>query len=107
MVVLDFDENQINDKAVVKVLKQIDSHAVATNEKLSVLDDKLDTLSKAFPAGDIEGHKRYHQTMIDMLDERRKLRMAIQEKTISGLIWAGIVGISLAVWHEVSRILGK
>lgn len=107
MTVLDFDETQINDKAVVKVLKQIDSHAVSTNEKLSTLENKLDTMRTAFPAGDIEGHKRYHQTMIDMLDERRKLRMAIQEKTVSGLIWAGIVGTSLAVWHELSRALGK
>ena len=56
-------------------------------------------LFKAFPHSDIEGHRRYHETQIEILEEKRRLRSAIQEKTISGLIWSAIVGISIIVWN--------
>lgn len=65
------------------------------------LDKKF---KKAFPAGDHEGHCSYHKTMIEMLEERRKLRAAVQEKTISGLVWLLITSIGLAVWHEILSI---
>lgn len=60
---------------------------------------------KAFPAGDYEGHCRYHQIMIDLLDERRKLRKTIQEKTIIGLVWLAIASVGTALWHEIQRAI--
>lgn len=105
MKLLQFDEHQIGDKAVVQVLKQIDEHATQTNARLSSMEDKLDKLSTAFPGQDFDGHKRYHETIIEMLAERRRLRQAIQEKTISGLVWMMIVGVGLAVWHELAGFI--
>lgn len=61
---------------------------------------------KAFPGGDFEGHRRYHETMQEVLEEKRKLRVAVQEKTISALVWSGIVGLGFALWHEFCRIIG-
>lgn len=98
-------EEQISDKAVVHVLQQIDDHATQTNERLESMDTKLDKLVEAFPNSDFEGHRRYHQTMIETLNEKRRLRIAIQEKTISGLIWAVIVFVGASVWGKVSAIL--
>ena len=98
-------EEQIGDKAVLHVLKQIDEHAVQTNERLGSMESKLDKLVDAFPSGDFEGHRRYHQTMIAMLEEKRRLRIAIQEKTISGLIWAVVVFLGASVWGKLSAII--
>ena len=75
------------------------------NKRHVKAEEALAQLNKAFPAGDIEGHKRYHETMIIMLEERRRLRQAVQEKTISGLVWAGIVGVGMLVWHELQNIV--
>ena len=61
---------------------------------------ELKALRGAFPGGDIEGHRRAHETMIELLEERRKLRIAIQEKTISGLIWAALVAAITSVYHQ-------
>lgn len=58
---------------------------------------KLDRLFAAFPGGDVEGHARYHQIKIEEILERKKLRAAIEEKTISGLVWALIVSVAVAV----------
>lgn len=54
--------------------------------------------AEAFPGGDHVGHCRYHRLMIEHTEEVRRLRQAILEKTISGLIWAGIVIGGAAVW---------
>lgn len=97
----------VEDKAVMHVLKQIDAHASVSNERLTQLEANLEKVVKAFPENDFEGHKRYHETIIEMLAERRKLRRAIEEKTISGLVWMIIVGVGLALWHEVLRLLGR
>ena len=62
-------------------------------------------LKAAFPNGDVAGHCRYHEVMIQKLEETRRLRVAIQEKTISGLIWAAILAGGTAIWHAVKDAL--
>jgi hypothetical protein len=84
---------------------------MTADERLEDLERWRDDLERrfveAFPGGDHVGHCRYHDLMIEQLEERRKLRRAVQEKTISGLLWAAIVGIALAVWHYVVDQLKK
>lgn len=69
------------------------------------MNTALSNALSAFPSGDFEGHRRYHETMIELLAEKRRLRHAVQEKTISGLVWAIIVAVGLACWHELQRRL--
>lgn len=82
------------------------------------LTDKQDAISKqtadlaqrfadAFPGGDHVGHCRYHELMIDDIDGRKKLRDAVMEKTVAGLVWAIIVGIAIACWHYLNSLWGK
>jgi len=104
---LQFDEQQIGNPAVVMVLKQIDAHQVECSERMGSVEKKLDSVISGFSNGDFEGHRRYHDTIIEMLAERRRLRIAIQEKTISGLIWAAIVMLGAAVAHEIHSIFGR
>ena len=103
---LEFREDEINNTALVQVLKQIDCHATETNERLSSIEDKVEAVCGAFPNADYAGHKRYHETMIELLNERRKLRVAIAEKTISGLIWSGLVLVAISVWHYATSKQG-
>lgn len=77
-------------------------------------DERLDSLERwkedmerrfaeAFPGGDHVGHCRYHTLMIEDIDARKKLRQAIVEKTLSALIWAGLVGLGLSIWAYVKN----
>lgn len=81
-------------------------------------DDRLDSLERwredvekrfadAFPGGDHVGHCRYHQLMIDDIDARKRLRQAVIEKSIAGLVWGGLVFLGLAAWTYIkSQIKG-
>lgn len=59
----------------------------------------------AFPGGDHVGHCRYHQLMIEDIDARKRLRQAVMEKTIAGLVWAAIIGVALAAWAYLKAML--
>jgi len=75
------------------------------NDRVDTLEQRVDTLFRAFPSGDVEGHRRAHDLMIEQLNERRRLRQAIQEKTISGLIWASVLGLGTMVWQAIKSAL--
>jgi len=80
-----------------------DAVQVINDERLDSLelwrDDVEKRWAKAFPGGDHEGHRRYHEVMIEELHEKRQLRKAIMEKTVAGLVWAILVGVALACWN--------
>lgn len=65
----------------------------------------MNKLLTAFPSGDTDGHARYHEAVIERTAELRRLRVAIQEKTISGLVWSAIMAIGVALWHEFASII--
>lgn len=68
-------------------------------------DKRFDELEKmlrsAFPDGDLDGHRRAHQTVIAAAADRATLWKSVREKTISGSIWAGIVLLAAALWEYI------
>jgi len=82
----------------------------AMGEDIHGMKNSLDNLVKtAFAGGDAEGHRRYHELVIERNSELRRLRIAIQEKTISALIFSAIVStigfIGLTVWAYIIAAL--
>lgn len=61
-------------------------------------EDLEKRFAEAFPGGDHVGHCRYHTLMIEDIADRKRLIAAIKEKTISGLVWAAVVGGGMALW---------
>lgn len=80
---------------------------VQKSQKLIV--DRLENLElnqrKSFPEGDFESHRRYHEAVQELLEEKKQLRRAIQEKTLAALMWSIIAGVCYACWHEVQRMI--
>lgn len=84
----------------------------ATLDDLDGLNKRMDTIERqfreAFPGGDWSGHRRYHDIQIEMLMSRRRLLQAVMEKSISGLVWALMIVIGLALWKWFrSQVLGS
>ena len=79
--------------------------ATSTEPILSHIDkrfDEMETLIRSgFPDGDIEGHRRAHETVIESAAGRAKLWSTVLEKTISGSVWAAIVLLAMALWEYV------
>jgi len=60
--------------------------------------------AEAFPGGDHIGHCRYHDLMIEDIAAKTRLRQAVMEKTIGGLVWGMIVGLGVALWQYVKSM---
>ena len=86
---------------------QIQIH-IGQNDILKRLDDieaEQAIFRSAFPADDVEGHRRYHQDVIDAKVDNRKFKRTIIERTVSALIWCLIIWIGTMVWHEFARVV--
>lgn len=66
-------------------------------------EDMERRFAEAFPGGDHVGHCRYHRLMIEDIESRKKLRQAILEKTLSGLLWSVIAGGGIVLWYAVLK----
>jgi hypothetical protein len=82
-----------------------------TGERLDSLEawqkDLERRFAEAFPGGDHVGHCRYHQLMIEDIDAKKRLREAIVQKTIAGLVWGAMIGLGIAVWQYIKSLLGR
>ena len=85
-----------------KEWREAEAEEIGLTHRVDALERKF---TEAFPGGDWAGHCRYHEIQIELLLERRTLRAAVTEKTISGLIWAALVATGLAVWQYIKTQL--
>ena len=90
-----------------RIRLRLDEHAKTEADQLNTRFDKLEALLKSgFPGGDPEEHRRYHDEVIDFMRERRELWRAIREKTLTALLWSGLLTLGSAIYHYIKAKLG-
>lgn len=77
------------------------SRAEVTDKKVDEAIRRIDDLHKAFPGGDWEGHRRYHEVLIDRIEKRAKLYDAMLEELTKKGMWALIIFIGAAVFYYI------
>lgn len=73
--------------------------------RITTVETDMRALKSAFPAGDTDGHRRYHELIIEEIDAKKRLRHAIIEKTIPGILWAALVWVLFACWNSLKALL--
>ena len=90
-----------------RIRLRLDEHAKTETDQLNARFDKLEALLKSgFPGGDPDEHRRYHDEVIDFMRERRELWRAIREKTLTALLWSGLLTLGSAIYHYIKAKLG-
>lgn len=69
--------------------------------KVNVAIDRIDDLHKAFPGGDWEGHRRYHETLIAKAEARTRFYDDLRAELAKKGIWALIGLLGLALWQFI------
>lgn len=77
------------------IIKHID-------ERFCVLDEKLKT---GFPYGDLIEHRKVHENYIKHAAERAALWKSVRERTVTGIVWAGLMLIGSALWEFIKATL--
>lgn len=97
---------------VEKLTDMADSiHALAAlpdayEQRFEDLEAMTAKIINGFPGGDTEGHRRFHDAVIQKMDADRRLKMAVTEKIISGGIWAAIVGVAVLLYAGFLHFIG-
>ena len=113
---VDFSCNKrVGEMSHAELFALIDRRVAAEVEvRFLRMDQKMDAglkeirnmLTSAFPAGNPEEHRRYHEEIMAYMEEKRALWRAIREKTLISLAWAALVALGSAVWHYIKVKLG-
>jgi hypothetical protein len=79
---------------------------LVTDRKVDEAIRRIDDLHKAFPGGDWEGHRRYHEAMIERIEARSKLYQDLRTELAKKGLWAVVIGIGTAIWfYFKSKVL--
>ena len=69
--------------------------------------DLAQRFAEAFPGGDHVGHCRYHTLMIEEIEERKRLRMALTEKVAGATLLALIFFVLTAIGYYVLFVINR
>lgn len=83
------------------------TRAEVTDKKVDEAIRRIDDLHKAFPGGDWEGHRRYHEAMIKRVEARSKLYEDLRSELAKKGLWALILTLGAAIWfYFKSKVMG-
>lgn len=98
---------ELEDHIDARIKQRLEDYAREEAQRFDAKFDELKTLLRsAFPGGDPDEHRRYHDEAIAFMRERRELWKSIRERSITGLIWAALVALGSAVWHYLQLKIG-
>lgn len=107
------EAKKLGGESLVEVIEEIRNSQRTMLENFEAIDKRVTAnandigqLLKAFPSNDIDGHRRYHQLIIDNTAAKRELATAIKEKTISGLLWSAVLWLATEAWTHLPKLFG-
>lgn len=89
---------RIGGQSLVEVLTEMRDNQRTLIEKVATLEATTGKLMSGFPADDVDGHRRYHESVI----EWRELRNKMVREALVNVAKAGTLGalgwLALAIW---------
>lgn len=76
------------------------------NEQLERLEKLCNRFVDAIPGDDPEGHRRYHELVIQREEDRAAIRKAVIEKSLAALVWSALVALGSSIWLYIQHHLG-
>ena len=70
-----------------------------TDERLEEVLRQIKKLSDGFPAGDTDGHRRYHEAVIKRAEARAKLWEETRAHVIKNGFWLGLGFLCWTLWQ--------
>ncbi|MCJ9707674.1 hypothetical protein ACLQ9R_01520 [Bordetella hinzii] len=63
------------------------------------------SVKMAFPGGDFDGHRRYHELLIAREEQRQQIRREVITHLLKGSTWAALVGLLWMVLRHAKDYL--
>ena len=97
----------LHDRIDARIRIHLDEHNKQEAERLERSFNELKSiLISAFPDDDPKKHRDYHEDVMQYMKDNREMWKSIREKTLAGLIWAGVAALGAAIWQVIKTKLG-
>lgn len=83
-------------------------HAENKNEMEALRREMLalsSAVKTAFPGGDFDGHRRYHELLIAREEQRQQIRREVITHLLKGSTWAMLVGLLWMVLRHAKDLI--
>lgn len=74
-------------------------------DRVNAFENSLNKMQSSFPNKSIEEHRTFHEQERNKELDKRRLRRAIYEKTVTSIIWSSIIGFFLVLWKGIITFL--
>ncbi len=85
------------------------AHHAENRSEMEALRREMLALSSAvktaFPGGDFDGHRRYHELLIAREEQRQQIRREVLTHLLKGSTWAMLIGLVLMVLRHAKDYL--
>lgn len=96
-------EEEFNDLINSRVEKAV---IIAVEKSFEKYHKEMKTIvSLGFPEGDLESHRKIHELHIKYLANRNKLLTSVYEKTLTAIVWGGILFLGNALLEALKKTL--
>jgi hypothetical protein len=86
--------------------ENVTRHAI-TDLKVDEAIRRIDDLHKGFPAGDWDGHRRYHEAIIKQAEDRAKFYQELCVELATKGLWAVLALLATAVGFYIKSKLSS
>lgn len=91
----------------VAIIKAVHETAVAMQARLSSIEEQQELLLRGFPGGDVDGHRRFHESLIEWRELRNKMvkEALVHAAKVGGI---GATGwVLYAIWLAIKMEMIK
>lgn len=84
------------------------NHAENKNEMEALRREMLalsSAVKTAFPGGDFDGHRRYHELLIAREEQRQQIRREVITHLIKGSTWAALAGLLVMLLKNAKDLI--
>ncbi|MGX9693786.1 hypothetical protein ACTJNK_25855 [Achromobacter anxifer] len=97
-------------KAILVALHEMQADARReTDAKFDALQKEMLAVSASvktgFPGGDYDGHRRYHELIIEREEQRQQIRREVITHLIKGSTWAALGGLAWMLIKNLKEYL--
>lgn len=96
--------NNPNRDPAVEAINRLDQRLAGEHKdnvgRLDKMDARMARLEAGFVGGDPEGHRRYHELVIEQMEDKKKIRRELMAHLIKSSSWVALSGV---VWFLFSR----
>jgi len=89
---------QIGGQPLLDVMMAIHDRQVEQAGKIENIEKIVVALARGFPDNDIEGHRRYHESLINWHNLRNQVLRTALEKVVQAGVFAGFVFFGKLLW---------